>query len=345
MFAKQTLSASLVALLAGHAAADPTVDPPLPAPGTDEAPPQHPSGTFQIGAGFSTDDGFLARARIAQMDLFRSGIQLSLDTIISARRQSFDLNFVDPHLLDSDVALGASLYNDQRQLPGFMRKDVGGTVALSRPIGDHLRIFSGYRLHQVSVDLDNVARGEASPAPLTIGSVYSGIEYSTLDAPYLPRHGTRMGVTFELAEPWLGSDVELATTRGYAETHQSLGPFTLHVGGSLAAIGGPQGVPLAERFFVTNSYQVRGYGPGGFGPANGGTVQGFGRAELEIPLFSSIQLSGHGFLDGGVIDHESAWSAGFGLVWRSPIGPLTFDWAFPHGSGPPAFVFGLGSTF
>ena len=36
---------------------------------------------------------------------------------------------------------------------------------------------------------------------------------------------------------------------------------------------------------------------------------------------------------------------GFGLIWRSPIGPLRFDWAKPIDGGPTRFIFGIGSAF
>ncbi len=357
MFAKQTrMSASLVAVLAGggssvraYAAPD---DPLPPAPSAnDEAPPPHPSGSFLLGAGWNVDDGFLAHARVAQDNLFGTGHQLALDATLSERRQLFVMSYLDPHLADSDFALGANLFNDQLQLPGFTRTAIGAGVSLSHPLGDHLRGFIGYRVRDVAVTLDAVARGETvPPGSTTISSLYSGLEYNSLDAPYQARHGTRIGASFEVADPRLGSEVELSTIRAWAETHQALGPFTVHVGGSVAAIGGPHGVPLSERFFLTSSYQVRGFAPGEIGPANGGTLQAFGRAELEVPLIPSIGLSGHGFLDAGAIYDGGTGgigrSAGYGFVWRSPIGPLVFDWAFPlTGNGPMRFVFGLGAMF
>src|SRR5882672_1449488 len=100
MFAKQTLSASLVALLAGGGSSVPAyADPgdPPPAPAADDEAPHH-TGSFTIGAGYDSDEGFVALARIAQTDLFHTGLRLSMDALVSERRQLFDLRFADPHV-------------------------------------------------------------------------------------------------------------------------------------------------------------------------------------------------------------------------------------------------------
>jgi outer membrane protein assembly factor BamA len=75
-----------------------------------------------------------------------------------------------------------------------------------------------------------------------------------------------------------------------------------------------------------------------------------GRAELEAPLIRSVGLSVRTFYDaGGIFDGRGfghvGSSVGFGLTWRSPIGPLTFDWAYPLDGSPPRFLFNIGGAF
>jgi len=87
-------------------------------------PPPPPTGSFQIGAGFSTDDGFIASAAVRQPNLFGRGQDLSLTTRLSERRQLYLLHFGEPHLLDSDTALGVDLYSLSQSLccPKLMRQ-------------------------------------------------------------------------------------------------------------------------------------------------------------------------------------------------------------------------------
>src|SRR5438045_1389238 len=99
MFAKQTLSsASLVVVLLGCSVIA-RADPEAPEePAAVEARP--PTGTFQIGAGFSSEEGFIARARVAQPSLFGTGHSLSLDASLSKRQQRFSIDYSTPDLGD-----------------------------------------------------------------------------------------------------------------------------------------------------------------------------------------------------------------------------------------------------
>src|SRR3954469_6019000 len=63
---------------------------------------ERPTGTFQIGAGFSSVENFIAQAQISQNNLFGRGQTLSLQAQISGLRQLFALRFVEPYLYDSD---------------------------------------------------------------------------------------------------------------------------------------------------------------------------------------------------------------------------------------------------
>ncbi|MBL9016810.1 MAG: BamA/TamA family outer membrane protein [Myxococcales bacterium] len=325
-----------------------------PTPGATAPPKRTPTGRFQIGAGFSSDESFIAQATIAQDDLFRTGQRLSLTAQISAKRQLFLLGYDVP--LGGGVELRTQLYAKDQLLPGFRRKAAGGTASLVAPFGEHLHGFVGFRLEQVEAeDTDDViARTIALPGndSITIASLRAGLAYSTLDDPLLPTTGRAFGASIELADPRWGSDVTLAKAQLWSSIHQPLGPAILHLSATGTAIASrdPGGVPRSERLFLESSALVRGYAPGSIGPANGGTLMYTVRAELEVPLIRSAGISAVTFLDGGgIFDRSGAGSAGvsygFGLLWRSPIGPLRFDWGIPMDGGPARFVFGIGSGF
>lgn len=359
MFAKQTLtSASLVVVLGGSAVsalADPDPDPPKPADG--EA-----TGKFQIGAGFSSDEGFVATAAIVQPYLFRTDNELGLTATISEREELFVTHFASRHLLGSELRLGGDLYSDRKLLPGFTRTAIGGTITASAPLTAHVRGFIGYRLEQVTGERDAAeaaARGLpiGPEPPLSAGlvsAVRAGIEYSTLDTRYLPTRGTNLGFELEYADPRLGSAIQLARAHAWASTHQPLGPLTLHVGGSASVLSSPNAIPLTERLFLDGSRDIRGYGPGAWSPLGadgrqiGGDMKLTGRASLELPIYAGVSVEG--FADYARITAvgaaaTSGATTGFGIIWRSPIGPLHFDWAFPIGGGGPTFVFGMGGAF
>ena len=62
---------------------------------------ERPTGTFQIGAGFSSVENFIAQAQISQNNLFGRGQTLALQAQISSLRQLFLLRFVEPYFLDT----------------------------------------------------------------------------------------------------------------------------------------------------------------------------------------------------------------------------------------------------
>ena len=348
MNVKQTMvSASLVVALGGPAHADPAVGVAVPA--------KQGTGTFEVGTGYVTDDGFFARATVAQANLFGTGNLLALDAFVSERHQFFDLRFANPHFLETDLRLDASVYADTRVLPGVTRNAVGGKTQLTRQLSDHLNVFVGYRLEHVSATGENslvrTLTPEGGAPPLTdynLSAIRTGVAYSTLDAPYRPRTGSAFGASLELSAPSIGSQVSYARLDAYAGTHLPLGPATLHLTGRVAGILGNQ-LPMSERLFLEGSRDLPGFLPGGLGPSNGANFLALGRAEIEVPVARSIGLSVVGFYSAGTLydTHGTGGvgqSVGVGLLWRSPIGPLEIDVAMPIG-GQPGIVFGIGQSF
>ena len=81
----------------------------------------------------------------------------------------------------------------------------------------------------------------------------------------------------------------------------------------------------------------------------GGNLMWTARTELETPSVANLSLSG--FFDaGGIYTKDTGHtigSVGVGLIWRSPIGPLRFDWAVPLEGADRStrFIFGVGGMF
>jgi outer membrane translocation and assembly module TamA len=127
-------------------------------------------------------------------------------------------------------------------------------------------------------------------------------------------------------------------------------------------------LPASERFFVGGGTTIRGFALDSVGAPNTISATGFPRGgnamllmngELRVPLWGDVGAAL--FLDGGnVFDRATEFdlgelrgSAGFGLRYRSPIGPIRFDIGFKlarRESGgvpekPRAFHFSIGQAF
>jgi outer membrane translocation and assembly module TamA len=103
-------------------------------------------------------------------------------------------------------------------------------------------------------------------------------------------------------------------------------------------------VPASERFFAGGDITIRGFPLDRVGAPNTISEQGFPKggnavlilnAELRVPVWGDFGAAF--FIDGGnVFDRvtefdvsELRGSAGFGLRYRSPIGPIRLDLGFP----------------
>jgi outer membrane protein insertion porin family len=339
-----------------------------------EPAPRPPTGTFAIGVGFTPDDGFFARAEVAQADLLRTGQRLALSADVSAIRQHFRLVHEVPALLGSGLDLQSELFSSRRAYPAFTREATGGAVTLGKRLSRATRVYTRYRVEHVTMDL--AAPGAPRPlgaelgaspsmmpaAGATLGaglfaSLGAGLAYSTLDAPVLPRRGSRLELFAERADRRLGSAYELVRAGGIAEHARPLGPFTLRLHGHAAAVHSrdPMGVPLAFRLQHEGHATVRGYSLEAGSPG-GHNFEAAGKVELELPIVPKWGLSIAGFVDAGLrYNADAAWgprgallqrSVGVSVIWRSPIGLLRFDWAIPlDGDRRDAqFLFGFGGA-
>ncbi|HRG98722.1 MAG TPA: outer membrane protein assembly factor BamA, partial [Polyangiaceae bacterium] len=71
---------------------------------------ERPTGTFQVGAGFSSVENFIATAQVQQANLFGNGQSLALQAQISGLRQLISIRFFEPYFLDSDWSASTELY-------------------------------------------------------------------------------------------------------------------------------------------------------------------------------------------------------------------------------------------
>lgn len=291
------------------------------------------TGTFQIGAGYRTDDSFTASALVAKEGLFGPDSRLAVEAMVNARRQKMGVVVEDGSLFGSGVALRFEAYHDERQLPGFTRKATGAALELRREIMTDVSAFVGFRMENVTAAYD---QGERR---YRVGTLSTGVEYATAD--------TRVGFALSTSNPRLGSEVDQSRFDTWAAHREAAGPFILHVGarGSLF-LDSPMinGKPVdSELIFFDGSSDIRGYAPGALGGARGGNMLWTARGEIELPIVKRWGLSLVGWTDAGFMASdgylETGASMGLGILWHSPIGPLRLDFAIPM-IGTPGLVFG-----
>jgi outer membrane protein insertion porin family len=345
---------------------------------------EKPTGTFQVGAGFSSIESFIAQAQIAQNNLFGRGQSLSLQAQISKIRTIADVRFADDYFLDTLFRFAIDVFRFDTTFEDFTRQSYGGDVTLGYPITDDWSVATTYTLEQVNVKSGGFATSSApSIANLfndgLTSSVQLALYYDTRDNRLFPSSGWFISGSVEEASEYLGSDNQFTRYDARARYYYPVGwDIVLKMNAEWGLITSPErtGVPIFERFFVGGPLSVRGFRRNTLGPEIqvpssqrpdsstlgqniGGTEELLLNAELEFPIFQKVGIRGVFFTDAGnAFDRRDPigtkidqlrYSWGFGIRWISPIGPLRFEWGFPFspqaGEESSVFDFSIGNFF
>lgn len=342
------------------------------------------TGTFQVGAGFSTLDNFITTAQISKDNFLGRGQRLSLQASISSIRTMFQGSFFEPYFLDTNVTFAIELYNFQQVYSDFTRTSLGGNFSWGYRFTPELLGDVAYNLERVQTQIGGLnGRTDVPIASLfnsgLTSSVRLSLTYDTRNDRFIATNGWYISGTAEFASSYLLSQNEF---NRYKLTVRRYVPLPLNgvlkfnlVSGLITAPAGRR-VPLFERFFMGGIFDVRGFNrntlgpkigvPGSSDPAAvlapfniGGNKQLYLNNELEVPILQApINLRGLLFFDIGNAYGEGETislqtlrkTIGWGIRWFSPVGPLRFEWGIPldRKSGeapPPVFAFTIGNSF
>lgn len=320
---------------------------------------EKPTGTFSIGAGYSSIDKALTTASVSQNNFLGRGQKLSLSFTLSARTSSFDLAFTEPYFMGKEMAAGADLYRrtaDRRDITGFKSTTIGGGVRTGIPLQEHLTNQTSYYLNQIEIEgvsdrATSLLKEQASKSPYLQSIIGNAVVWNNLDDNLLPSKGRKHRLATDYSG--LGGDVtfgRVLTDNSYYNIIPGTKTVVGHVRGKAGLVDGMgKSVPVFERFLMGGARSVRGFDPGGMGPrtkegdAYGGTYFTQANAELFYPFpgFGDKGVRGFFFADAGQLgdtknlgptvyqDDSVRTSVGAGVHWSSPFGPLRFELGFP----------------
>ena len=325
------------------------------------------SVTFTIG--YSTTESVVGSVQVAERNLFGKGIQASVNTSLSYTNQQVDLSYTDPYLWGMPIAGGFDLYavnSDNSAVSSYNLWQVGGALRTGFKLDDYASINLKYGLGYRNIN--NVNPATASPAVIasegTSVKSYVGANflYDDLDNPLDPSSGFRGQLNTEVAG--LGGDAQYAKAEIHAWYFLPLLEDQIVVkiegnGGHIQSLGNE--VAIQDRFFKGGD-SFRGFSPAGVGPRQGNNAGGFdsiggkdyaiGTLEAQFPLGlpEALGISGEIFSDFGTVfnapnpgtvgciapatcpfvDNSGLRaSIGAGMIWKSPFGPLRFEFSYP----------------
>lgn len=339
---------------------------------------EKPTGTFNIGAGFSSVEKFMINASISKDNFFGYGISGSISAELSKRRQLFMLSLHDPYFLDSQWMAGLSGYRNAYKYQDFRRSSTGGDLNFGRRFFDYWSAQLGYTIEDVSVGdfsfiVPQFFRQDTSGLTSMVTVTFAR---DTRNNRIMPTKGLYNVLTNEFAGKIFGGDNDFYRVNFRTMFYQPLWKERLifkhffRIGYVRSLNDRP--VPLYERFFTGGVFSLRGYQPDSVGPSiripnsvsgqderfvYGGDKVLLFITELEIPIYKKGGVSGVVFFDAGNAFAENEnynilnlrLDYGFGIRWNSPMGPLRFEWGFPiqrrPGEDSVVFNFTIGNFF
>ncbi|MBW2478006.1 MAG: outer membrane protein assembly factor BamA [Deltaproteobacteria bacterium] len=304
------------------------------------------TGTFSVGAGFSSVEGFVGQGSVTQENFLGRGWKLNLAGSIGGESSTYQVGLTDPYFLDTRWVLGFELYRTDREWTDFSRKATGGAVKGGHPLGEYSRFLTVYRYEQKEIyDVGEFASQDIKDeeGTSTISSVTTTLSRSTVNNRLDPSEGGQSDLSWEIAG--LGGTEKFSK---YIFDHRHFWPwrwgtvFSIH--GQIGYVHGYDGkeIPLDERFFLGGINTLRGFENREVGPRDpltgdytGGDKEAYFNFEFVFPLVKDIGLKGVTFFDVGNAwgedeDFFDKWrySVGAGIRWMSPMGPLRLEWGY-----------------
>ena len=337
------------------------------------------TGNLLAGVGYSSADGIVLSGSISQNNIFGSGNALAFSINSSRVNRAIGLSFTEPYWTTDGVSRTLELYDknvDPSSLPiaQYSSSTFGGAVGFGVPITETDSINFGGRVEHTKVTLFDQSPPSYFQFVKDFGTstnsyiLTAGWSRDSRDSILFPSRGVLQSLFGELALP-IGDLT-------YYKVNYLIQWFTpmplntvLMLRGDFGYGGGLENktLPFFKAYYGGGVGSVRGYETASLGPQDiqgnviGGREKIIANAELFFPLpgakanDQSVRLSV--FTDAGMIrdaglqpELESfRYSAGVGVAWNSPVGPLKLSYAYPlkkkKGDRIQNFQFQVGTIF
>lgn len=304
---------------------------------------EKPTGMFSIGAGYSAVDNAVFTAQVSQQNLFGRGQTLNLKANLGSRTTNYELSFVEPWLFDMPLWTKFDLWKMYREYDSYIMNSRGGGATFGYPLWEY---FSGYIGYKLSNDEIYDALPTASSlirrqmGEIVSSSLSFTLGRDTTDDNIFPTKGTKNSLSIQYTGGFLQGDASFIK---YIFTSSWFYPLpwdtVFGLRGRLGYLQERQGkdAPVYERFILGGIGSLRGLrSVGPVDPATNDVIGGFTMlnfsAEYIFPLLKDAGMKGVLFFDTGN-SWESGYylkdmrrTAGAGIRWFSPIGPLRLEW-------------------
>jgi outer membrane protein insertion porin family len=337
---------------------------------------EKPTGNLLVGAGYSSNDKLSFTASIRQENVFGSGNYLGIEFNTSNSNRNLVFSTVDPYWTVDGISRAIDIfYRTTKPLNSqgeeYELATPGAAIRFGVPFSDFDTVFFGIGAEQTRIqgnvtnksyrDYRELYGSNSSAIPLTIGWARD-----QRDSAISPNSGRYQRVNLEWS---IAGDVRYL--RSNLQWQQFIPITNRFTFGLNAELGWGKGLgnkpfPIFKNFYGGGLGSVRSFEQGSLGVVDvtNNYIGGNRRLNLNGELYVPVPGSGNdkslrlfGFIDAGnvwgeneKIDTDSIRaSAGVGLSWISPVGPLKLSYGTPLRSKPSdrieKFQFQIGTAF
>ena len=339
------------------------------------------TGSISGGIGYGSSDGLLLNASVSDTNVFGSGLKGVISVDRSDNELSGQIGLTNPRLFDSEYSLGGTLYANDYSWNNYDEKSYGLNVVVGRKLTRNLSASLGYIIEQSRISgLSDVLKTVGYKDGKSLkSSLIPSITYNSTDDYYLPRTGIIASTSLEFAG--VGGDEKFLKSRTNFNWYQGIREWVdydliFRFKSSFGKIWDRGWVPINERLYLGGIRNLRGFESRTVSPKvkvasgswyeTGGDTSFNSSAELSFPLIERVKMRGVLFVDYGVIRGRianvtapgivdyvdgriSRYSAGAGIEWVTPMGPLQLIFAKPlkkqDGDDTSTFEFTIGQRF
>ncbi len=336
----------------------------------------------RIGGGVTSFDdpagstGFSPRVSlgISRLNFLGLGHTVSLNTLVSTIEQRAILTYLAPQFIGHEkLSLTVSgLFDNANDIRTFHQQRAEGSVQLAQRVSRQYTLQYRFAIRHVTIS-DLKISSELIPLlsqPVRVGIASATFIQDRRDDPINSHRGIYNTVDIGIALPQFASQTDFTRLLFRNSTYHPIGKDIVIARslqfGYIQRIGGPPEIPLAERWFSGGSTSNRAFPDNQAGPRDvetgfplGGNALLFHSTELRFPLIGD-NLGGVLFHDMGNIYDKiqdinlrfrqrnlqdfdyTVQSVGFGVRYRTPIGPIRADFSFSPNA--PRF-FGFQGTY
>ncbi|QJE01762.1 outer membrane protein assembly factor BamA [Massilia forsythiae] len=347
---------------------------------------EKPTGNFMVGGAFSQAEKFTFTASITQANFAGSGNTVGIDLNTSKYNRTIQFSQTNPYFTDEGIQRAFSVYLRTSRPPAinlgsYSVRQTGTNMTFGVPFSEIDTVFFGAGLERTTLETDESSPTLYQQFVAQNGGPSTGIGTATTNAiPLTVAWGrdSRDSAVTPTRGRYQRANLEvdlLGDSKYYRAIYEQqwYRPITrwmtLALKGELdygSGIGG-HAYPVFKNFYGGGIGSVRGYESSSLGildprtyDALGGAKRVIGNAELQFPFPGSgtdRSLRWFTFADTGQIYQqgqkirasELRYSAGIGLSWISPVGPLKLSYAKPLNAKPgdrlERFQFQMGTGF